>query len=102
MTFDPIFSHPLRVASLPQRKPTRFSLQPTAEERAALARALGLLDLPKLSFAGELRPAGRSDFLLEAQLTADVVQPCVVSLQPVPASLSEPVTRRYLADWQEP
>ncbi|MGB3146878.1 MAG: DUF177 domain-containing protein, partial [Paracoccaceae bacterium] len=42
------------------------------------------------------------DFLLEAQLTADVVQPCVVSLQPVPASLSEPVTRRYLADWQEP
>lgn len=96
------YSHPIRRAALPQRKPTRFDLAPDADERAAIATALGLLDLPALRLRGELRPAGRADFTLAAQLDADVVQACIVTLEPVAAHLSEPVARRYLADWQEP
>lgn len=98
----PPLHHPLRSATLSSRKPTRFDLRPDAATRASMATALGLLDLPTFRFRGEIRPAGRSDFLLEGELTAAIVQPCSVSLAPVPANIAEPVRRLYLADWQEP
>lgn len=98
----PPLSHPLRVAALPSRKPTRFKLDPDAETRQAMAADLGLLDLPRFQFKGELTPAGSRDFTLTARLTADVVQPCSITLAPVPAHLEETVLRRFLADWQEP
>jgi uncharacterized metal-binding protein YceD (DUF177 family) len=96
------FSHPLRVAELAGRKPTRFALVPTAAERAAIAAALGLLDLPALAFRGELRPAGRQDWTLAADLAATVVQPCVATLAPVTTAIAEPVVRRYMADLPDP
>ncbi len=102
MSDDLPLSHPLRTAGLSQRKPTRFTLQPDQAARTVLAGALGLIDLPALRFSGELRPAGRQDFVLEAALEADVVQACIVTLAPVPARISEKVIRRYLADWSEP
>lgn len=96
------YSHPIRRAALPQRKPFRFDLAPDAGERAAIATALGLLDLPSVRLTGELRPAGRADFALSARLEAEIVQACIVTLEPVAGRLSEPVERRYLADWHEP
>jgi uncharacterized metal-binding protein YceD (DUF177 family) len=98
----PPLQHPLRTATLSARKPTRFDLRPNAPTRAAIAAALGLLDLPALRFRGEIRPSGRNDFLLEGELVAAVVQPCSVTLAPVPADIAEPVRRHFLADWQEP
>lgn len=102
MTPKPPYLHPFRVADLAGRKPTRFSFSPDAAERAAIARELDLLDLPDLTFAGELRPVGRGDWHLEARLAARVVQPCVVTLAPVATTITEEVTRRYLADQPEP
>ena len=96
------FSHPVRTGSLPGKRAFAFDLVPGAEERAAVAKALGLLDLPALRFAGELRPVGRKDLALEARLVADAVQPCSVTLAPVPAHVEETVARRYLSDWVEP
>ncbi len=93
---------PLRVAALPTRKPTRFAFRPNAGERKALADALGLIDLPGFSFVGQLQPEGRHDFRLTAEMTAEVVQPCVVTLAPVPASLRDESTRHYLADYTDP
>jgi uncharacterized metal-binding protein YceD (DUF177 family) len=84
------------------RRPVTFDLVPTAAERAALAAELGLTDLPALRLRGRIEPAGRADAVLSGQLTADVVQPCVVTLAPVPATIAETVVRRYLADWVEP
>ncbi len=98
----PAFSHPMRVAALATRKPTRFKITPNAAERAALAQVLDLLDLPKVTFNGELRPTGSRDFILEAQLTADVVQACSITLAPVPAAIKDTVLRRYLANWVTP
>lgn len=92
----------LRVAGLSGRKPTRFHYAPDAAARAGLAEALGLLDLPALDLRGEIRPEGRGDFTLEARLQADAVQPCSVTLAPVPAVVDTQVLRRYLADWQDP
>jgi uncharacterized metal-binding protein YceD (DUF177 family) len=95
-------SHPFRSGALSPRKPTRFDLQPDAETRKAMADALGLLDLPAFRFKGEIRPARKNDFELEAQLTARIVQPCVISLAPVKASIDEMVQRRYLSEWSDP
>lgn len=92
----------LRTAALSHRRPTAFHWQPGAGERAALAAELGLITISALDFRGAIHPEGRTDFRLEGRLLAEVVQPCVVTLAPVPASLDEPVLRRYLADPAEP
>ena len=93
---------PLRVADLAARKPTRFEIVPGADDLAALAEELGLLSLRKLRFKGELRPRGRSDWELEADLGATVVQPCIVTLDPVTTRIGEHVIRRYLRSMEEP
>lgn len=101
-TEDAPFSHPFRVAALPARKPARFDLRPGAGARAAIAGALGLLDLADLRFRGEIRPAGRRDWLLEGRIEATVTQACVVTLAPVVSRIEEPVTRRYVAELDAP
>jgi uncharacterized metal-binding protein YceD (DUF177 family) len=67
-----------------------------------MAAALGLIDVPALRLQGELRPVGRHDFDLVADLTARAVQPCSVTLAPVPCSLHEAVHRRFSADYTAP
>jgi uncharacterized metal-binding protein YceD (DUF177 family) len=100
---DPLpVSMPLRTATLGARKPTRFDFRPDAAQRDALALVLGISAISALRFKGELRPLGRSDLVLEAQLEATVVQPCVVSLVPVTTKINEPVLRRYLRDFALP
>ena len=91
-----------RSAALSSRKPTRFDLRATEAERQALANDLGLIDLPAFRLKGEIRPVGRNDFELAAHLDADAVQPCSVTLSPVPAKLSEDIRRLYIADWHDP
>lgn len=102
MTDRSPFSHPFRVADLAAKKPTRFRLAPTAAERADIAMDLGISDIPTLNLVGELHPIGRRDWELQADLTATVVQPCVVTLVPVTTRIAEKVVRRYLAEMPEP
>ena len=92
----------VRRKELAPRAALRFELVPDAPTRHEVAAALGLEKLRKLRFAGELRPLGRRDWELVATLGATVVQPCVVSLQPVPTRIDERVERRFLADFVEP
>lgn len=101
-TASPPYSQPIRRTALAARKPTRFSLTPSPDELAAIAGWLGLIALPALSFTGEIRPVGRTDFRLEGRLAARVVQPSVVTLAPVESLIDEDVRRTFLADWHEP
>jgi uncharacterized metal-binding protein YceD (DUF177 family) len=67
------------------------------DERRALARRFGLLALHALTARGRVeRVAGSRELRFEGWLEATLEQECVVSLEPVPASLREPVERRYL------
>ncbi|MFM2354622.1 MAG: hypothetical protein RLZZ528_358 [Pseudomonadota bacterium] len=91
-----------RVADLAARKPTRFSLSPDPAMRAGLARDLSILGVDGLSFRGEIRPIGRHDWELRAELSARVVQACIVTLEPVTTAIREDVVRRYLHDLPEP
>ena len=92
----------LTLARLPRAGETAFEIVPEAEVRAALAAELGLSGLRKLRLAGRLIPEGKRDWRLEATLGATVVQPCVVTAEPVTTRLDEAVTRRYLAGMPEP
>ncbi|MCY4334322.1 MAG: DUF177 domain-containing protein [Litoreibacter sp.] len=93
---------PFRVADLPQKRDTEINFAAPPELRRALATELGVDHLRKLSFKGALRIAGKSDWTLTGHLGATVVQPCVITLEPVTTRIEEPVLRHYIADWHEP
>lgn len=95
-------SLPFRVATIAGRTSTHVRFRPSAPERQQIAQALDLLELPALEFDGEIRPLGKRDMVLTGKLTAQVVQPCSVSLEPVATAISETVARKYLADYVQP
>lgn len=99
MTQDNVSSKTVyRVKELSSNSPTQFNLRPAKDETEAIREQLGLVGLRKLSFAGEIRSAGKRDWRLDARLGATVVQPCVVTLEPVRTRLDEDITRLFLAE----
>lgn len=75
-----------------------FDITPTPDEAAALARLMGALSLRKMHFVGRLTPGARGRWELSAKLGATVVQPCVVSLEPVTTRIDQPVRRLFVPD----
>ncbi|WP_420586869.1 YceD family protein [Ruegeria sp.] len=92
----------LRVADLPQNAPTPFELRPDNKGLEAIRDELGLLGLRKLSFVGDVKAQGKRDWVLTGKLGATVIQPCVVSLEPVTTRIDTPVMRVFVADWEDP
>lgn len=92
----------LRVADLAQNRPTQFDLRPDSAANKALASQLGLTVLRKLHFAGSLTAQDKRDWHLKARLGATVVQPCVVTLDPVTTRIEIDVARVFLAHWTSP
>ncbi|MGR3502827.1 YceD family protein [Pseudaestuariivita sp.] len=97
---DPAFV--LRVANLAHRKPTQFAVLPQPETVEALKASLRLSALRKVSLKGAVEPVGSKDFRLRATLGATVVQPCVLTLEPVTTRLDVPVERMYLSRFTLP
>ena len=90
------------MADLPQNAPTPFELRPGTQALEGIKQELGLLGLRKLSFAGDIRAQGKRDWVLTGKLGATVIQPCVVTLEPVTTRIDIPVSRLFLADWADP
>lgn len=99
MSRNPPSATAMRVADLSQNADHGFDLRPDAAQMAEIAEALGLSALRKLRFEGRLIPLGASDWQLEASLGATVVQPCVVTLEPVMTRIDINVRRQYLRDF---
>lgn len=91
------FSHEIVMAELPSRKESRVTLVPEAADLAAMTTALDLTALRKMRFEVTLAPMGKTDWHLTAQLGATVVQPCVVTLEPVTTRIEDKIERIYLA-----
>ena len=89
------FSRPVVIEPWPEGGiDVAFSADPA--ERRALARRFDLLELTELRATGRLErhvPGGEIGF--EGWLEAALVQACVVSLEPVPATLRAPIERRW-------
>ncbi|MEX0284527.1 MAG: DUF177 domain-containing protein [Paracoccaceae bacterium] len=92
----------MRVADLAENKPNLFDLTLDETERAALAKALDLIALKKLRFQGEVVAEGRNDWTLTGMLGATVVQPCVVTLDPVTTRIDTRIDRRYVKGFTYP
>lgn len=86
------FSRPVAIGRLTEEEV--HSIAATAAERAALARRFGLSAIDALGAEVRLAPLGRG-VRLDATLEADVVQGCVVTLQPFPTHLHENFTLVY-------
>lgn len=92
----PEFSRVIELGPLRDR--LDFDITPEPAEATALARLMGALSLRKMRFAGSLTPLEPRGWALDATLGATVVQPCVVTLEPVTTRIDQPVRRRYLPE----
>jgi uncharacterized metal-binding protein YceD (DUF177 family) len=79
-------------------KPSFHRITANAEERAALAKRFELLSLDKLQAVVSLAREAGDGVRLEAELEAELVQACIVTLEPVPATLHERFTLIYRPD----
>ncbi len=96
----PVSVHDLPAAGRP------FHLAASPDERAEIARRFDLISIERLEADGTVSPeADGRRVRLSGRLIADVVQTCVVSLDPVAAHIDVPFTRFYGWDvgeeWQE-
>lgn len=66
-----------------------------AEARVVLAERLGILGVDALEVELSVTPF-RGGFRVAGRLKADVRQQCVVTLEPVPESIDEPIDRVFL------
>lgn len=83
----PEFSRPVSVARRHDFTPRR--IEANEAERAALARRFDLVAIERLAAEVALEPAPRGAVKLVALLDAEVVQTCIVTLEPVPARVTE-------------
>jgi hypothetical protein len=70
-------------------------VQPDAAERGRVAAWLGVPEVPRLEATIRLERLSDGLYGYEAAYTAEVVQACVVTLEPVHSVHSETVSRRY-------
>src|ERR1700719_4639101 len=84
----PEFTRPVEVNRLPSGEGV-YDLAATPAERAALARRFDLLALDRLEAQARLTPLPGGLLRLSAALSADLVQACVVTLEPVPARIDD-------------
>ncbi|MFT6674771.1 MAG: uncharacterized metal-binding protein YceD (DUF177 family) [Sulfitobacter sp.] len=91
-----------RVSDLSQSAKNTFALRPEAGQLALIAQELALSAVKKLSFQGQIAPQGKTDWTLSARLGATVVQPCVVTLDPVTTRIDVDVTRHFVSDFEQP
>jgi len=88
------FSRPV-IADTVATSGTVQTIEATAAERSALARRFDLVSLDALTATVRLRRV-RGEFVrITGALEADVVQTCVVTLEPVPAHVSEEFSALY-------
>lgn len=97
----PEFSRPLALGRVgPEGR--REVVEADAAEREALARRFGIPSIGRFRAELTLRPEPDGAVRAEGRLEAEVVQSCVVTLEPVPQRVEEAVALRFLPAGREP
>jgi len=91
----PAVSRPVEIARI-GAEPSVARIEIGAEDRKALATALGIVDIPALSAEIGLSRDRSGTIHLDGRLSAEVVQDCVVSLEPVRQTIEEPIRLSFL------
>ncbi|CAH0138795.1 DUF177 domain-containing protein [Roseomonas sp. CECT 9278] len=97
----PEFSRPVLLARLPEAG-RETVLRASPAECAALARRFAIAAVERLEASLLLRPEPGGGVMVSGRLRADVVQACVVSLEPVPERVDDPVELRLLPPGTDP
>ncbi|RAI60133.1 YceD family protein [Roseicella frigidaeris] len=97
----PEFSRPLALGRVgPEGRAETLEAGPA--ERAALARRFGIPGIDSLRVRFDLQPEADGAIRATGELEAEVVQECVVSLEPVPQRVAERFVLRLLPAGREP
>lgn len=88
------FPRPIDIDRLPSGE-TLHEIEATAAERAALAQRFSLLGLDRLEAQVRLTRLAGGLVRLGAEFSAEVVQECVVTLEPVASQVAENFTLLY-------
>lgn len=91
------FSRIVDIAGLAEDE-VRHEIAANEREREALARRFGLLALDRLTATVRLKRVRGGSVRLNADFEADVVQSCVVTLEPVPAHITENFSVTFSAE----
>ena len=91
----PEFSYLVTLADAVQGR--KAALEADAEQRAAIAKRLGLVALDRFVVTAEVR-AVAGGIAATGEIAADVVQSCAATDLPVPAKIREPFDLRFLRD----
>jgi uncharacterized metal-binding protein YceD (DUF177 family) len=93
----PSISRPVELASI-RTAPQFQRIELDDGERKALAEALGYVEIVALVAEIVLSRDPDHEICLDGRLTAEVVQTCVVSLEPVRQNIDEPIQARYVEE----
>ncbi|HTQ15070.1 MAG TPA: DUF177 domain-containing protein [Rhizomicrobium sp.] len=88
----PPFQHVYDLADL-SAAGAEVAIRPKADERAALARWVGVDDVAAFEGRVSLRKLSQTRFSYDAELSAEVVQACVVTLDPVRSRIARHFSR---------
>jgi uncharacterized metal-binding protein YceD (DUF177 family) len=88
------YSYPFDLTSVSQQG-TELHLSPDVAEKARIAGWLGALEVSVLGATVRLAQLGNDDYSCNAEFSAEVVQACVVTLEPVRSVHSGTFSRRY-------
>ncbi len=91
----PEFSRQMSWGSI-TRQEKREELEATPAERVALAERFGILEIGALRASLRLRLEAGGAVRVRGRMSAEVVQACVVTLEPVPQVVEEPVDLRFV------
>jgi uncharacterized metal-binding protein YceD (DUF177 family) len=91
---SPEFSRPLSVDTIGEAG-RRLTVEADANERAALAKRFGLKAVGALSATFTVSRRSGAPYV-DGRVTADVIQSCVVTDEPLPAHVDEAVAIRFL------
>jgi len=90
------FPRPVRLDAIGQA-PHALHLTAEPAEREALAKRFDLVTLDRLEVEAAVRREAATVFA-EGRISADVVQSCVATGQPIPATVHEPFSLRFVPE----
>jgi uncharacterized metal-binding protein YceD (DUF177 family) len=94
---DHPFSYPVKVGHV-STNPIEVKITADAEERRALARQWGILEVGCFSAEFQVQRWKRDGVRLKGRVQADIVQSCVVTLDPVETRIDEPVDAVFVPE----
>ncbi|MEM7745516.1 MAG: DUF177 domain-containing protein [Pseudomonadota bacterium] len=88
----------LPVARLSRSEPLTIDVQPSPAELADAAKFLGLTALERVRLKARAIAEDEDCWRVEGRLTARAVQACIITLEPVPQTIDEAVSRLYVPE----